>query len=56
MAIEAREEEKREEAEILATNWVADTQLEVQLSQLSYLDNGEDLSDEKLAGPVCYRT
>jgi len=32
IAIEAQEEERREEAEILAAKWVADTQLQVQLS------------------------
>jgi hypothetical protein len=48
VAIEAREEEKREEAEILAANWVADTQLQVQLSQLSHLDADEDQQEADL--------
>ena len=43
-----REEERREEQDLAATAWVADTQL--QLSQLSYLDADEDQledADEK---------
>jgi len=36
--IEAQEAERQHEAEVLAADWVADTQLQLQLSQLSYLD------------------
>jgi hypothetical protein len=45
---EAREEERREEQEMMAADWVADTQL--QFSQLSYEDNAEE--DQQLADPL----
>jgi hypothetical protein len=48
--LEAQEEERREEQELLAANWVADTQLQFQLSQLSYPDANAD-EDQQLANP-----
>ena len=42
---EAREEERREEQEMMAADWIADTQL--QFSQLSYKDTIEE--DQQLS-------
>ena len=47
-ALEAQEEERREEHDLAATAWVADTQLQLQLSQLLYLNaNGRGDQQEK---------
>jgi hypothetical protein len=46
---EAWEDERREEQEMLAADWVADTQL--QLSQLSYEDAEED-QQPQVASPL----
>jgi hypothetical protein len=43
---EVQEKERQEEEEILAANWVDDTQL--QLSQLSYNDDSEAGDDQRL--------
>src|SRR3979490_1193750 len=52
MRMEAREAARREEQEILAADWVADTQLQQQLSQLSYLDDeAEDQPGPDLQQP-----
>jgi hypothetical protein len=51
---DAQEKERREEEEILAANWVADTQL--QFSQLSYKDEGEADDDHQPRSPPLERS
>jgi hypothetical protein len=64
-ALEAEEEERQEEQDLAATAWVADTQLQLQLSQLSHMDANadeknssssdalSDASSNEEAGPSC---